>query len=236
MEDRSKRIETVRPQLDDRREKHSEGDDALSATEDENDVELNGETDGEEMEDGEVGCEDGSAQVRNVRDPGQPTAKEHQEHVTTHQPYRSWCKFCVTGRGVNAPHRRSNAQDDFDGMPHVSVDYGFLGERDFEGQTSPVLVIRERRHKMTWAMLVPRKGTEFPWIAKRAARFIDQLGHNTVTLRCDNEPAVEALARENDKLAKKVARLFQKDRQWEKASPMGSSSALWGSLQVRPEH
>ena len=29
---------------------------------------------------------------------------------------------------------------------------------------------------------------------KRAARFIDQLGHNTVTLRCDNEPATEALA------------------------------------------
>ena len=40
-------------------------------------------------------------------------------------------------------------------------------------------------------MLVPRKGTE-----KRAARFIDQLGHNRVTLRCDNEPAIEALARE----------------------------------------
>ena len=49
---------------------------------------------------------------------------------------------------------------------------------------------------MTWAMLVPRKGMEFPWIAKRAAKFIDQLGHNRVTLRCDNEPAIEALARE----------------------------------------
>ena len=59
----------------------------------------------------------------------------------------------------------------------------------------PVMVIRERRHKMTWAMLVPRKGTEFPWIAKRAAKFIDQLGHNRVTHRCDNEPAIEALAR-----------------------------------------
>ena len=31
-------------------------------------------------------------------------------------------------------------------------------------------------------------------IAKRAAKFIDQLGHNRVTLRCDNEPAIEALA------------------------------------------
>ena len=49
---------------------------------------------------------------------------------------------------------------------------------------------------MTWAMLVPRGGTEFPWIAKTAAKFIDQLGHNRVTLGCDNEPAIEALARD----------------------------------------
>ena len=64
-------------------------------------------------------------------------------------------------------------------------------ERESEEQVSLVLVIRERRHKMTWTMLVPRKGTKFFWIGK-----IDQLGHNRVTLRCDNEPAIEALARE----------------------------------------
>ena len=81
-------------------------------------------------------------------------------------------------------------------VPHVSMDYGFLGERESGDRVSPVLVIREPRHKMTWAMLVPRKGTEFPRIAKRAAKFIDQRGHNRVTLRCDSEPAIEALARE----------------------------------------
>ena len=61
----------------------------LSATNDENDVELNGETDDEDMEDGEVGFDDGSAQVRNIPDPDQPTVKEHQEHITTHRAYRS---------------------------------------------------------------------------------------------------------------------------------------------------
>ena len=69
-------------------------------------------------------------------------------------------------------------------------------ERESEEQVAPVLVIRERRYKMTWAMLVPRKGTEFSGIAERAAKFIDQLGHNSVTLRCDREPVIEALARE----------------------------------------
>ena len=224
MEDRSKRTETVRPPLNERFERRQRGDSVLSATNDENDVELNGETDDEDMEDGEMGFDDGSAQVRNIRDPGQPTVKEHQEHMTTHRPYRSWCKFCVMGRGVNAPHRRSDAQDDLEGVPYVSMDYGFLGKRESEEHVSPVLVIRERRHKMTWTMLFPRKGTELPWIAKRAARFIDQLGHNTVTLRCDNEPAIEQWRGKSHKLAKKVARLFQRGRRWETASPMGSSN------------
>ena len=102
-----------------------------------------------------TGFDDGIAQVRNIRDPDQPTAHEHQEHMTTHRPYSSWCKFFLC---------RSDAQDDLEGVPHVSLDYGFHGE---EG---------ERGLKITWVMLVPRKGTEFPWIAKRAAKFIDQLG------------------------------------------------------------
>ena len=75
---------------------------------------------------------------------------------------------------------------------------------------------------MTWAMLVPRKVTEFPWIANRAAKFVDQL--------------LKRWQAKSDKLAKKEVRLFQRDRQWEKASPMGSLSALWDSLPVRSEH
>ena len=35
---------------------------------------MNGETDDEDMEDGEMGFDDASAQVKNIRDPGQPTA------------------------------------------------------------------------------------------------------------------------------------------------------------------
>ena len=70
MEDRSKRTEAVRPQLEERCEKQRECDSVLSATSDENDDELNGETDDEDMEDGETGFDDGSAQVRNIRDLG----------------------------------------------------------------------------------------------------------------------------------------------------------------------
>ena len=175
-----------------------------------------------------MGFDDGSAQVRNIRDPEQPTVKEHQEHMTTHRPYRSWCKFCVMGRG------RSDTQEDLEGVPHVSMDYGFLGERESEEEVSPVLVVRERRHKMTWAMLVPRRGTEFPLIAKRAARFTDQLGHNTVALRCvTTSQRLKRWQLKSDKLAKKVVRLFRETASVRKVSPKGSSNVLWGRSRVR---
>ena len=101
---------------------------------DRNDCKLDGEMDDEDMGDGTTGFDDGSAQVSNRRDPGQPTAHEHQEHMTAHRPYRSWCKLCVMERGVNSPHRRSDAQDDLEGVSHVSMDHGFLGEREAEEQ------------------------------------------------------------------------------------------------------
>ena len=77
------------------------------------------------------------------------------------------------GSRVNSPHRRSDAQDDLEQVSRVPMDYGFFGEKESEEQVTLELVIRERRHKMTWAMLVPGKGTEFLWIAKGAAKFIE---------------------------------------------------------------
>ena len=131
------------------KKRQRECDSALGAKSDENDVELNGETDDEDFEDGETGFDDGRAQVRNIRDPGQPTVREHQENLTTHRQYRPCCKFCVMGSGVNSPHRRSDAQDDLEGVRHVSRITGSL-EWESEEQVSLVLVICERRHKITW--------------------------------------------------------------------------------------
>ena len=48
------------------------------------------------------------------------------------------------GRGVNSPHRRSDARDALEGVLHVSMDQGFVGERESQEQVTLVLVIRER--------------------------------------------------------------------------------------------
>ena len=61
MEDRSKRAETVRPLHDQHCERQLVCDIASSAKNVMNDIELNDETDDEDMEDGETGLGDGSA-------------------------------------------------------------------------------------------------------------------------------------------------------------------------------
>ena len=50
MEDKSKRTETVRPQFGERFKSRSERNSALNLKSDWNDIELNGETDDEDME------------------------------------------------------------------------------------------------------------------------------------------------------------------------------------------
>ena len=54
------------------------------------------------------------------------------------------------------------------------------------------------------AMAVPAKGNAAAWIAKRLADWLDWLGSQTVTLKCDNEPAILALAQ-------KIRRLRRED-------------------------
>ena len=53
----------------------------LSAKGDVIDIELNGETDDENVEDGETGFDDGSTQLRNIRGPAQPTESEDREDM-----------------------------------------------------------------------------------------------------------------------------------------------------------
>ena len=107
------------------------------------------------------------------------------------------------------------------------MDYGFLGERESEEQVTPVLVSSVKGDKITWTMLVSRKGTECLWNAKRAAKFIDQLGHNRATLRCDTEPAIEASARKITQARQEGSQTVPERDQWEEATPTESSNARW---------
>ena len=54
----------------------------------------------------------------------------------------------------------------------------------------------EAKYGLTLEMAVLEQGNAAPWIAKRVADWLDWLGSQTVTLKCDNEPSILALAQE----------------------------------------
>ena len=80
------------------------------------------------------------------------------------------------------------------------MDYGFLEANNpddpADQASNPVLIGAETKYGLTLAMAVPGKGNAAPWIAKCMEDRLDWLGSQTVTLKCDNAPAILALAQE----------------------------------------
>ena len=50
--------------------------------------------------DSEFACGDCEVEnIKSMKDPGNPTLEQLEEHRASHLPYRSWCRWCVLGRG-----------------------------------------------------------------------------------------------------------------------------------------
>ena len=52
-----------------------------------------------------------------------PTAKQVEEHRCSHIPFRSWCKWCMMGRGLGIQHRGGSSESF---IPIVALDYFFI--------------------------------------------------------------------------------------------------------------
>ena len=133
---------------------------------------------------------------RLARSPVTPSRKEVEEHSATHMPYRSWCPHCVKGRGNNQPHRKSAEKDKDDSVPVIGMDYGFMTKKGTDDQMGPMLVLKESRHGLVKSMVVPAKGPSQEWVPRRCHSWIADIGYPKVVLKNDNEPAIEALAKE----------------------------------------
>ena len=71
-----------------------------------------------------------------------PSLEERQEHRLAHLPYRSWCIFCVKGRGRETAHSR--IKDTRRDVPLVMMDYWFVGLEKDPANTATILVLAER--------------------------------------------------------------------------------------------
>ena len=173
--------------------------------------------------------DEAEAQV-HAHDPLQPTAKQVAEHRVCHIPYRSWCKFCILGRGRGIQHRRGPGS----ALPVIGVDYFFITtkgvktrgelveELDEEdpilagqpeddkiekarqrGELVKCVIVRDSLSKAIFAHVVPHKGVdEQNTVADMILSDVEWLGHSRIILKSDGEPAIKALVKRVIELAK----------------------------------
>ena len=64
-----------------------------------------------ESEDVECGtCNNEGRDMKIFRSPLLPSKADVEHHELTHCPYRSWCRHCVRGRGVEASHFKARQE------------------------------------------------------------------------------------------------------------------------------
>jgi hypothetical protein len=134
----------------------------------------------------------GIRKIAKLGEPREPTAEERKEHEMTHLPYRNWCRHCVRGRGKEAAHCR---QDAVEGALHeLHFDFAFMGEEDEPKKCVTMLVVRERRSRMTLATAVPSKSTG-QFVVNRVMAFMKEIGVENldVIAKSDQEPAIKHL-------------------------------------------
>ena len=115
-----------------------------------------------------------------------PSSQEVQEHMKTQIAY------VIGGREMIPTGEEEEGEDQ--GIiltSQLTTDFKANSTDDPADQESnPILTGAEAKCGLTLAMAVPGKGNAAPWIAKRVADWLDSLGSQTLTLKCDNEPAI----------------------------------------------
>ena len=110
--------------------------------------------------------------------------------MTTHQPYRAWCRYCVAAAARRKQNlRHDEPTHDFLTHPMVGVDYCFIGGDGDDGLT--VLVSRDFGTGMLWADVVPRKGVT-PYAMQLLVGHVLQLGWTKLAFRHDGEHSINS--------------------------------------------
>ena len=124
--------------------------------------------------------------MRVARNPGDPTDKEVEEHVT-HLPHRSWCPVCVKARGKEEAHKKVREQGE---VPTVSMDYKSFGEASTEEDKVTMIVVKDETTGCVAAHVCEQKSAADKWVVERVCDDIDLFGHSGVVLKGDGEPAL----------------------------------------------
>ena len=144
----------------------------------------------EEKRSGAGGEEEGR-KPKVITSPVKPSAKEVEEHMATHIPFRSWCAHCVAGKSKSNPHFKGT--EERTSVPEISVDYMYMSIGNSDEQIGmPILVAKDRKTNWTMAGVVPSKG-KCAHAVRRMEGMLDILGYRKYILKSDQEPAIMEL-------------------------------------------
>ena len=139
-----------------------------------------------------------AVRTRTLRRPGQPTQKQIRDHKqASHLPYRSWCKFCVEGKGLHDHHRSGREEDKFDKqVPCISMDYCFMGDGETEAKENPILTTYDNNTGSLHTYVVKKKGVVM-WLPKAIGSDLEHMGYKgcRVSVKSDQENSVMAVKR-----------------------------------------
>ncbi len=90
---------------------------------------MAGEAIGSDDEDDENPEEEVRA-MRQALIPNKPSASEIEEHRKCHTPYRSWCPWCVMGRGLGEQRGWHAGREHT--IPRVGIDYWYITSKGVE--------------------------------------------------------------------------------------------------------
>ncbi|CAE7716237.1 RE1 [Symbiodinium sp. CCMP2592] len=130
--------------------------------------------------------------------PAAPSDHDRAQHVLTHEPYQPWCDACVKFRGRQDRHP-SEASHDPGSRSVLSFDFGYCSREADDGVREAkdrltVLFLHDRHTKAVHAIPTAQKGgSSLSHLVTESARFAIWLGHRSLRLRCDNEPAILAV-------------------------------------------
>ncbi len=124
---------------------------------------------------------------------------------------RSWRPHCAKGRAETCGHKKRGDGGD---VPTVRLDYMYTrSEQEKEEEKgTPIIVVKDNK-KMLIAKVVPNKGVN-ECAVEVVRSFVEQLGHNKVILKGDNELAILAL-KEAARRERRAWRLRWRRHLWE---------------------
>ena len=166
---------------------------------------------------GALGPSEEGRRARVANAPYVPSDKERREHDTTHYPPRSWCPHCVEGRGLAAKHSRSD-EERVGAVGELHFDYCFLRGESAEPPATTLVGV-DRYTQAVLAHIVPKKGTEFTWVAAQLERDVRKLGYNgRLVVKSDQEPAILDLMRKLARRRQSAPTVIEKAKAYDSMS------------------